>query len=94
MHDGVRAAHSDPTGRTARRSREISIFLITLVLLSWPLAVNGAPFYSADSASYLRGGAFGFDTGFLFMQNWWRSLVTTAPTLTAGPDRTRRSPVP
>ena len=76
MHDGVRVAHSDPTVRSIR---EISTFLIALVLLLWPLAVNGAPFYSPDSASYLRGGAFGFDTGFLFLQNWWQSLVITPP---------------
>ena len=86
MHDGVRVAHSDPTGRTARRSREIGTFLIALVLLLWPLAVNGVPFYSPDSASYLRGGAFGFDTGFLFLQNWWQSLVTTPSSVTGGAD--------
>ena len=82
MHDGVRVAHSDPTVR----SREISTFLIALVLLLWPLAVNGAPFYSPDSASYLRGGAFGFDTGFLFLQNWWQSLVITPPSVTGRAD--------
>jgi len=82
MHDGVRVAHSDPTVR----SGEISTFLIALVLLLWPLAVNGAPFYSPDSASYLRGGAFGFDTGFLFLQNWWQSLVITPPSDTGRAD--------
>jgi len=86
MHDGVRAAHSDPAERTAPRSREIIVFLATLALLLWPLAINGAPFYSADSASYLRGGAFGFNTGLLFLQQWWQSLGTTASAVAAGTD--------
>ena len=69
-------AHSE-SGRAHRSPmpEEISVYLVTLVLLLWPLSVNGAPFYSADSASYLRGGAFGFDTGLLFLQQWWQSLV-------------------
>jgi hypothetical protein len=88
MHDGVRAAHCDTTERAAPapRAREIIVYLISLALLMWPLAVNRAPFYSADSASYLRGGAFGFDTGLLFLQNWWQSIVATAPAVTAGGD--------
>ena len=86
MHDGVRAAHSDPAERTAPGSREISIYLITLALLLWPVAINRAPFYSPDSASYLRGGAFGFNTGLLFLEQWWQSLVGTASAVTAGVD--------
>jgi hypothetical protein len=86
MHDGVRAAHSDPAERVDPGSREISIYLITLALLLWPLAVNGSPFYSADSASYLRGGAFGFNAGLLFLQQWWQSIVSTASAVTAGVD--------
>ena len=81
----MRAAGVGPTERPGRRSHEIVLFLITLVLLLWPLAVNRAPFYSADSASYLRGGAFGFDTGLLFLQNWWHSLIGAA-SATAGTD--------
>lgn len=45
----------------------------------WPLAVNRGPFYAADSASYLRGGEFGFNTGLLILDNWWQSLFATAP---------------
>ncbi len=86
MHDGVRAAHSDAAERTAPGSREIGIYLITLALLLWPLAINRAPFYSPDSASYLRGGAFGFNTGLLFLEQWWHSLVGTASAVTAGVD--------
>ena len=86
MHDGVRARHSDPAERTAPRFRETVVYLITLLLLLWPLAINGAPFYSADSASYLRGGAFGFHTGLLFPQTWWQSLATTASSVTTAPD--------
>src|SRR5207248_528261 len=57
--------------------REVLIYLVTLLLLLWPLAVNGAPFYSPDSASYLRGGGFGFNTGLLILDHWWHSLVGT-----------------
>jgi hypothetical protein len=86
MHDGVRAARSDSAERANPRFREISIYLITLALLLWPLAINRAPFYSADSASYLRGGAFGFNTGLLFLEQWWQSLVGTTSAVTAGAD--------
>lgn len=86
MHDGVRAAHSDPSERTAPMTREIGIFLITLALLLWPLAVNRAPFYSPDSASYLRGGAFGFDNGLLFLQHWWQSLASAETAAIVGSD--------
>jgi hypothetical protein len=82
MHDGVRAAHSASADRSAPKSWEIVVYLITLALLSWPLAVNRAPFYSADSASYLRGGAFGLETGLLFLQHWWESLVTSPSDVT------------
>ena len=58
---------------------EILIFLATLLLMLWPLAVNGRPFYAADSASYLRGGAFGFHTGLLMVQRWWQSLSGATP---------------
>ena len=58
---------------------EILIFLATLLLILWPLAVNGGPFYGADSASYLRGGAFGFHTGLLMVQHWWQSLSGATP---------------
>ena len=86
MHDGVRAADSDSAERVDPGSREISIYLITVALLLWPLAVNGSPFYSADSASYLRGGAFGFNAGLLFLQQWWQSIASTASAVTAGID--------
>jgi hypothetical protein len=54
---------------------EVLVYAVTLLLLLWPLAVNGAPFYSPDSASYLRGGGFGFHTGLVILGDWWRSLV-------------------
>lgn len=52
-------------------------FLLTLLLMLWPLAINRAPFYSADSASYLHGGEFGFNTGLLILDHWWQSLAGT-----------------
>lgn len=58
--------------------REIAAFVTTLLLMLWPIAVNGGPFYSEDSASYLRGGQFGFDTGLLMLDGWWHSLVGNA----------------
>ena len=50
------------------------IFLIIWLLLLWPLVINRAPFYSDDSASYFRGGAFGFNSGLLILDHWWQSL--------------------
>jgi hypothetical protein len=54
--------------------REIIIYIVTLVLMLWPLAINRAPFYASDSASYLRGGALGFNTGLTIL-----GLSKTAP---------------
>lgn len=47
---------------------ELAIYLFTLALLCWPLVINGRPFYSADSASYLRGGELGFKTGLAILE--------------------------
>lgn len=64
---------------------EIVIFAVTLLLMLWPLALNGAPFYSSDSTSYLRGGGFGFHTGLMIVDNWWQGLVGhAAPAGAAG----------
>jgi hypothetical protein len=64
---------------------ETGVFLATLLLLSWPLVVNGAPFYSEDSPSYLRGGAFGIHTGLLMLNDWWHSLgAASSPATSAG----------
>jgi hypothetical protein len=79
----ARVAGPIPFAPADRWPGEILIYLVTLALLSWPLAVNQAPFYTPDSASYLRGGGFGFNTGLLFLQHWWESL---GPTATAGGD--------
>jgi hypothetical protein len=38
------------------------IFIVTMLVMLWPLAINRAPFYASDSASYLRGGELGFNT--------------------------------
>ena len=64
---------------------EIIIFTVTLLLMLWPLAMNGVPFYSADSTSYLRGGGFGFHTGLMIVDNWWQGLAGhAAPAGSAG----------
>lgn len=70
---------------TVRRMSAISFFLAIWVLLLWPLLVNGAPFYSDDSSSYLRGGEFGFHTGLSMIEQWWHSLIAaSAPAAVAG----------
>ncbi len=66
--------------------QEIALFLLTTFLLTWPLVINGSPFYSGDSASYLRGGRFGFDTGLLMLDHWWDALVGAAPMTSGGGD--------
>ena len=64
--------------------QEIALFLLTTLFLTWPLVVNGSPFYTGDSASYLRGGSFGFDTGLLMLDHGWDSLAGAAPPFGAG----------
>ena len=67
---------------------ETGVFFAALLLLLWPLILNGAPFYSEDSPSYLRGGGFGFRTGLLMLDHWWHSLIgpSSAATANAGGD--------
>lgn len=65
---------------------EIALFLLTTLLLTWPLAINGSPFYAGDSASYLRGGSFGFHTGLLILNQWWDALIGAAPATSGGGD--------
>lgn len=55
-----------------RRRSVLSGFLISFILLLWPLLLNGRPFYSEDTTSYLRGGRFGFHTGLLMLHQWWQ----------------------
>jgi hypothetical protein len=66
--------------------QEIIIYLVTLAVMLWPLAANGAPFYTPDSASYLRGGRFGFETASFLLQHWWQGLagLTSAASTAAG----------
>lgn len=66
--------------------RGIAFFLITWLLLLWPLLVNGVPFYSADSGSYLRGGEFGFNTGLSMIDQWWHSLFVSPPAVAEDPN--------
>lgn len=66
-----------PTQTGARHG--VLFFFGAWILLLWPLAVNQAPFYFGDSPSYLRGGAFGFDTGLAILRQQWQALVGTAP---------------
>ena len=66
-------------GIATARSQDVIIFLVTVALISWPIVVNGAPLYTPDSASYLRGGGFGFQTGLTVLQHWWQGLIGAAP---------------
>ena len=85
-NDALSVAHGPKTPAPPRN--EILIFGMTLLLMLWPLAVNGAPFYSADSSSYLRGGAFGFSTGLLILSHWWQSLFEAASTAAVSDPKT------
>ena len=82
FEDGQRLARPASRNRLSMR-KEALIFGVTLLLMLWPLAINGAPFYSSDSASYLRGGSFGFNTGLLIIGHWWQSLFDAASTSVA-----------
>jgi hypothetical protein len=50
------------------------VALLALLLL-WPLLLNWHPFYVADSASYLRGGEAGVNTGLSMLRDWWEKLT-------------------
>ena len=72
-----------PFGVVSDWKREILIFLVTWLLMLWPVAINRAPFYASDSASYLRGGELGFNTGVMMVDRWLRPPQpshTTDPT--------------
>ena len=62
----------------------VLFFVCAWILLLWPLAVNHTPFYFGDSPSYLRGGAFGFDTGLAIFRQHWDALVGAVPNAGAG----------
>jgi hypothetical protein len=51
-----------------------AFFLLFTFMLLWPLSLNWHPFYVADSASYLRGGGTGIETGMLMLREWWQGL--------------------
>ncbi|MXO60728.1 hypothetical protein GRI89_14390 [Altererythrobacter salegens] len=61
------------------RLRQATIDLVTFLMLLWPLILNGSPFYSADSGSYLRGGEFGFNTGLDVFWHWWDTTFVGSP---------------
>ena len=85
MRNETTTKDSETTGIAPWR-REAIVFAISFLLLLWPLALNGAPFYSPDSASYLRGGGFGFNTGLLMIEHWWHALTgVAAPAAGANP---------
>jgi hypothetical protein len=61
------------------RAWEVLAFLVTVLFMLWPVAINQAPFYASDSASYIRGGELGFKTGELIIEQW---LLPAAPSKT------------
>ena len=84
------SAGADSNAQRTSWRGEILVYLITFLLLLWPLALNRGPFYSEDSASYLRGGGFGFNTGLLILDHWWQSIMGTSPAVdVAGGDPRR-----
>jgi hypothetical protein len=62
-------------------------YVVTFLLLLWPLLINGTPFYFDDSASYLRGGRFGLSTALLMVHHWWQSLGPDSLSNGAGSDQ-------
>ena len=77
--DGLRAPGVTPaTGMPS--DREILAFVVTLIFLLWPVAINRAPFYASDSASYIRAGELGFKTSELIVDRWLRpATASTTP---------------
>lgn len=69
-----RAVRPTRSLRPGRLGGAAVAYFVTLLFLLWPFTVNGGPFYMEDSTSYLRGGALGFHTGLLILDNWWQSL--------------------
>ena len=70
------------TGQSGISWGDAQFFLVAWMLLLWPLLLNGAPFYSDDSGSYLRGGEFGFNTGLQIIEHWWNGLAGSAGSAT------------
>ena len=60
--------------RVTWQRKDITIDIFIFIFMLWPLLINGGPFYSADSSSYLRGGTFGFNAGLLFLSQWWDTI--------------------
>lgn len=67
-HEAPAAGAAPATGMTM--AGETMVFLVTMLLLLWPVAINRAPFYSSDSASYVRGGELGVKTGRSIVERW------------------------
>ncbi len=87
MPDGM--AGTTAVGDAMRRiswRQEIALFILTTLFLTWPLVINGSPFYTGDSASYLRGGSFGFHTGLQMLDHWWNALIGGSPVTSTGGD--------
>ena len=61
--------------------REAALWLIASVFLLWPVFVNSGPFYESDSASYIRGGKLGVETGVAMLDRW----AAQAPSRQAAP---------
>ena len=68
--------------RTMSSRQELALFLLTTLFLTWPLAINGTPFYTGDSASYLRGGGFGLQ----MIHQWWTALLASPEAASASWD--------
>ena len=69
VRTGVKVSGSGPEGRTRRWFAPILVCLIALAAL-WPAAVNGGPFFMADTPSYARGAASGFFKVFGIKTDW------------------------
>lgn len=79
-------AFADGGMRALSWRQELALFFLTTLFLTWPLAINGTPFYTGDSASYLRGGGFGLSTVLQATDQWWNSLFGPSQAALAGGD--------
>ena len=69
VRTGEKVSGNGPEGRGRRWSAALVACLIALAAL-WPAAVNGGPFFMADTPSYARGAASGFFKLFGVKTDW------------------------
>lgn len=87
MRTGEKVSGNRPEGRSRRWSAALVACLIALAAL-WPAAVNGGPFFMADTPSYARGAASGFFKLFGVKTDWTNEYLRV---YAAKPDATTQT---